>query len=38
MKYCTLSFSKIRKMSQNLSSAAVVFDALRIKVEHKETR
>ena len=32
MKYNTLFFRKVRKMSQNLSSAAVVIGALRIKI------
>ena len=31
MKYHTLFFLKIRKTSQNLSSAAVVIGALRVK-------
>ena len=31
MKYHTLFYSKTRKMSQNLSSAAVVIGALRVK-------
>ena len=31
MKYHTLFFSKIGKMSQNLSSAAVVIGPLRVK-------
>ena len=32
MKYHTLFFQKLRKMLQNLSSAAVVIGALRVKV------
>ena len=32
MKYHTLFFLKLGKMSQNLSSAAVVIGALRVKV------
>ena len=31
MKYLTLFFSKIEKMSKNLSSAAVLIGALRVK-------
>ena len=31
MKYCTLFFSKIRKDVANMSSAAVVIGALRVK-------
>ena len=31
MKYNTLFFRKLGKMSQNLSSVAVVIDALRVK-------
>ena len=31
-KYHNLFFQKIRKMSQNLSSAAVVIGALRVKI------
>ena len=34
MKYHTLSFRKLGKMSQNLSSAAVVIGALRVKCSH----
>ena len=32
MKYHTLFFRKLEKMSQNLSSAAVVIEALRVKL------
>ena len=31
MKYYTFFFHKLRKMSQNLSSAAIVIGALRVK-------
>ena len=34
MKYQTLFFSKLRKMSQNLSSAAVVIGVLRVNVSN----
>ena len=33
MKYCTLCFRKLRKMAQNLSSAAVFIGA-KLKVSH----
>ena len=33
MKYHTLFFSKLRKLAQNLSFAAVVIGALRVKVQ-----
>ena len=34
MKYCTLFFSKIRKILQKLSSAAVVIGALGVKAQN----
>ena len=34
MKYHTLFFQKLRKMSQNLSFSAVVIRALRVKLQH----
>ena len=33
MKYHTLFFQKLGKMSQNLSSAAVLIGALRVKTD-----
>ena len=37
MKYHTLFFRKLRKMLQNVSSAAVVIDALRVNKDIKLT-
>ena len=34
MKYHTLFFQKLEKISKNLSSAAVVIGALRVKVNY----